>query len=121
MMLAVLVRYLIAAAVMSSPVLVREWSPLILILNGVVAIKFLIYEGVTEVVKKVFREPVTQPWFWIGYALCLLLDVFFVNATIQDEADSGFAYFGTILFTPWVLVAALVVMALAAWWRSRAG
>jgi hypothetical protein len=83
-----------------------------------VSIKLLIYEGIVTAIRAKFARLKVSPWFFIGYGLTVAGDMVFAYNATRDEVDAGFAFLGTFVFTPWILVAAVIVMVVHTY-RSR--
>lgn len=110
----ILLRYLCAVVLITLAGLLADPSRFILVVPvAIVGTKFLAYDGIVAAIKSKFSTLRVTPWLLIGYGLTVGGDMLFAYNASLDEADAGFAFFGTFLLTPWILVIALVLMAVA--------
>jgi hypothetical protein len=110
----IFLRYLAAVVLMACVGLISNPSGLFIFIPiAIVSLKFLIYDGIVALVRSRLPGFKISPWVLVGYGLTIAWDMLFVYSANQDAPDAGFAFFGTCLLTPWVLVAAIVAMAVA--------
>ena len=111
---AILLRYLAAVVLVASAGLISNPSGLFIFIPiAIISLKFLIYDGIVALVRSRLPGFRVSPWLLVGYGLTIAWDMLFVYSASQDAPDAGFAFFGTFLLTPWVLVAAIVTMTVA--------
>ncbi len=107
-------RYLCAVVLITVAGLFASPTSLFLLIPvAVVGIKFLVYDVTAALIKGKFPTFRVKPWLLIGYALAVAGDMLFTYGSAQDGTDAGFAFLGTIVITPWVLIGALATMLLA--------
>ncbi|HZM63878.1 MAG TPA: hypothetical protein VFB59_01970 [Candidatus Saccharimonadales bacterium] len=110
----IVLRYLCATILIALAGLLPNLSGLFIVIPvAIVSLKFLIYDGIVAAIKSKFPTLKTSPWLLVGYGLTVMGDMTFVYSASLDEVDAGFAFLGTFLLTPWILVAALLVMVVA--------
>lgn len=86
---------------------------------GVVSIKFFVYDVIVGVIATKFSSFKARPWLLVGYALAVAADMLFTYGSATDGTDTAFAFLGTLVITPWILVAALTVMIIATLWAGK--
>lgn len=114
-------RYIAAVLLITVAGLVSDPDAFFIVIPVVlVSLKFVIYDAFVSIIKAAAPSLKTAPWFYLGYGLAVAGDMIFTWGATRDETDAGFAFLGTLLFTPWILIAAFVVMlALALTSRKR--
>lgn len=76
-----------------------------------IGLKFLWYDSAVRSFTKGYRPPAVMVVFIAGYVVALAIDVACLIAASKPIADSGFAVFGSILQSPFVLILAGAVVA----------
>lgn len=116
----VALRYLFAIIFITSAGLIPNSAGLFLFVPvAVVNIKFLIYDGIAAVIKSKFPALKVSPWLLIGYTITVAWDMLFVYSATLRQTDAGFAFFGTFILTPWVLIATLVLIVVITYLKKR--
>jgi disulfide bond formation protein DsbB len=107
-------RYLGAILLIVAAGLASDPSAFFVILPvAIISVKYLIYDTIVSVVQSAGPNLQTKPWFYLGYGLAVAGDMFFVWGATRDQVDAGFAFLGTLVFTPWILIAAFIAILVA--------
>lgn len=109
-----LLKYLLITFILSFPWLllnIENWFMVIVI--SIASLKFLIYDGLVWLMDKKPQYFTTKPTSLIGYITAVLVDMYFVYGVLFcNHGMCGFAILGVFMFTPWILILALLVMSL---------
>lgn len=104
-------RYIAAVLLITVAGLVSDPDAFFIVIPVVlVSLKFVIYDAFVSIIKAAAPGLKTAPWFYLGYGLAVAGDMIFTWGATRDEVDAGFAFLGTLLFTPWILIGAFTAM-----------
>lgn len=76
----------------------------------IVGLKYLIYDGTTLKFRRKLSSRAADVVFYAGYGLALAIDVYAVFISSAPLADAGFAVLATIMYSPVVMIAALIAL-----------
>ncbi|MGX5718107.1 hypothetical protein [Arthrobacter sp. MAHUQ-56] len=76
-----------------------------------IGLKFLAYDSAVRAITKGYTPAAVMVVFIAGYVVALAMEIAFLIAASKPVADSGFAIFGSILQTPFVLLLAGAIVA----------
>lgn len=89
-----------------------EIFTLLMVAGLLVGLKYPIYETVASVLRKRYDTRSMTGLFYAFYAAALVIDLHSLFVSTRPVADSGFAVFAVILFSPPVLILGLIVLGL---------